>query len=85
MRLTKLEMQGFKSFAKKTELQFGSGITAVIGPIAKAGVAVGFDGLFMETHPEPAKALSDGANMLPLSELKPLLVRLLRIRKAILL
>ena len=32
MRLTKLEMQGFKSFAKKTELQFGSGITAVIGP-----------------------------------------------------
>ncbi len=32
MRLTKLEMQGFKSFAKKTELQVGSGITAVIGP-----------------------------------------------------
>ena len=32
MRLTKLEMQGFKSFAKKTELQFGSGVTAVIGP-----------------------------------------------------
>ena len=32
MRLTKLEMQGFKSFAKKTELQFGNGITAVIGP-----------------------------------------------------
>ncbi len=56
----------------------------LIETIAKAGVAVGFDGLFMETHPEPAKALSDGANMLPLCELKPLLVKLLRIRQAIL-
>ena len=65
-----------------------SGVTGgrpdLIETIAKAGVAVGFDGLFMETHPEPAKALSDGANMLPLSELKPLLVKLIRIRKAIL-
>ena len=65
-----------------------SGVTGgrpdLIETIAKAGVAVGFDGLFMETHPEPSKALSDGANMLPLSELKPLLVKLLRIRKAIL-
>ena len=65
-----------------------SGVTGgrpdLIETIARAGVAVGFDGLFMETHPEPPKALSDGANMLPLSELKPLLVKLLRIRKAIL-
>ena len=65
-----------------------SGVTGgrpdLIETIARAGVAVGFDGLFMETHPEPSKALSDGANMLPLSELKPLLVKLLRIRKAIL-
>ena len=63
-----------------------SGVTGgrpdLIETIAKAGVAVGFDGLFMETHPEPSKALSDGANMLPLSELKPLLVKLLRIRQA---
>ncbi|MDL2230921.1 3-deoxy-8-phosphooctulonate synthase [Bacteroidales bacterium OttesenSCG-928-L19] len=52
--------------------------------IAKAGIAVGFDGLFIETHPEPAKALSDGANMLPLNQLKDLLTQLLKIRKAIL-
>lgn len=51
--------------------------------IAKAGVAVGFDGLFMETHPDPSKALSDGANMLPLAELKPLLKKLIKIRSAI--
>ena len=56
----------------------------LIETIAKAGVAVGFDGLFMETHPDPAHALSDGANMLPLDELEPLLVKLLKIRKAIL-
>jgi len=56
----------------------------LIETIAKAGVAVGFDGLFMETHPDPAHALSDGANMLPLHELEPLLVKLLKIRKAIL-
>ena len=55
----------------------------LIETIAKAGVAVGFDGLFMETHPEPAKALSDGANMLPLHELKPLLTKLIRIRQSI--
>ena len=55
----------------------------LIETIAKAGVAVGFDGLFMETHTEPAKALSDGANMLPLHELKPLLSKLIRIRQAI--
>lgn len=52
--------------------------------IAKAGVAVGFDGLFMETHPSPADALSDGANMIPLKDLKALLVKLLKIRAAIL-
>ena len=65
-----------------------SGVTGgrpdLIETIARAGVATGFDGLFMETHPEPSKALSDGANMLPLSELKPLLTKLLRIRTAIL-
>lgn len=52
--------------------------------MAKAGIAVGYDGLFMETHPDPKNALSDGANMLPLNELKPLLEKLIRIRKAIL-
>lgn len=55
----------------------------LIETMAKAAVAVGFDGLFMETHPNPAKALSDGANMLPLSQLHDLLVKLLRIRQAL--
>ncbi|MDR2868766.1 MAG: 3-deoxy-8-phosphooctulonate synthase [Bacteroidales bacterium] len=55
----------------------------LIETIAKAGVAVGFDGLFIETHPTPASSLSDGANMLPLGELKALLTKLVRIRAAI--
>ena len=55
----------------------------MIGTIAKAGVAVGVNGLFIETHPDPAKALSDGANMLPLHELEPLLNKLVDIRAAV--
>ena len=55
----------------------------LIETIAKAGVAVGFDGLFMETHPDPAHALSDGANMLPLDQAEPLLRKLIKIRKAV--
>jgi 2-dehydro-3-deoxyphosphooctonate aldolase (KDO 8-P synthase) len=59
------------------------GRPALIGTIARAGVAVGVDGLFIETHPEPAKALSDGANMLPLEKLAGLLEQLANIRRAI--
>ena len=55
----------------------------MIGTIAKAAVAAGADGLFIETHPDPSKALSDGANMLHLDQLEDLLKQLLRIRKAI--
>ncbi len=51
--------------------------------IAKAGIAVGADGIFIETHPNPSKALSDGANMLKLDLLEELLEKLVRIRKAI--
>lgn len=54
-----------------------------IGTMARAGVAVGVDGLFIETHPQPSRALSDGANMLPLDELEPLLEQLMRIRAAL--
>jgi 2-dehydro-3-deoxyphosphooctonate aldolase (KDO 8-P synthase) len=61
-----------------------SGRPDLIETIAKAGIAVGFDGLFIETHPNPKKALSDGSNMLPLHELKPLLKKLIKIRQAIL-
>lgn len=59
------------------------GRPALIETIARAGVAVGADGLFVETHPDPARAKSDGANMLPLELLEPMLERLLRIRHAI--
>jgi 2-dehydro-3-deoxyphosphooctonate aldolase (KDO 8-P synthase) len=59
------------------------GLPNLIETIAKAAVAVGVDGLFIETHPEPHKALSDGANMLPLHLLEPLLEKLLRIKKAL--
>lgn len=64
-----------------------SGITGgnpqMIQTIARAGIAVGADGLFIETHPDPAKALSDGANMLPLMQLQPLLEKLVRLRDAV--
>lgn len=55
----------------------------LIETIARAGVAVGVDGLFIETHPNPSEAKSDGANMLPLSQLPTLLERLAAIRKTI--
>jgi len=64
-----------------------SGVTGgnpqLIGTIAKAAIATGADGLFIETHPNPAVAKSDGANMLRLDLLEPLLEQLLRIRKAV--
>ncbi len=55
----------------------------MIETIAKAAIAVGADGLFMETHPVPAQAKSDGANMLALDLLEPLLKKLVRLRKAL--
>ena len=65
-----------------------SGVTGgkpeLIETIAKAAIAVGADGLFIETHPDPANAKSDGANMLHLDLLEDLLVKLKRIREAIL-
>ena len=60
------------------------GMPALIETVAKAGVAVGVDGLFMETHEDPTVAMSDGANMLKLDLLEGLLERLVRIRQAIL-
>ena len=64
-----------------------SGVTGgkpeLIGLIAKAGIAAGADGIFMETHPDPAHALSDGANMLPLDKVESLLSQLLRIKQAL--
>src|SRR5262249_45405410 len=60
------------------------GIPELIETIAKAGIAVGVDGLFIETHPDPAHAKSDGANMLPLNQLEGLMEKLVKVRKAIL-
>lgn len=64
-----------------------SGVTGgnpeMIGTIAKAAIAVGADGLFIETHPNPKDAKSDGANMLHLSRLENLLEQLVKIREAV--
>ncbi|MBA4196425.1 MAG: 3-deoxy-8-phosphooctulonate synthase [Chitinophaga sp.] len=64
-----------------------SGVTGgnpqMIGTIAKAAIATGADGLFIETHPNPAVALSDGANMLQLNLLEGLLEQLVKLRKAV--
>ena len=55
----------------------------MIETIARAGIAVGADGLFIETHPDPSKAKSDGANMLHLDLLEGLLTKLNRLREAV--
>ncbi|MDR0790240.1 MAG: 3-deoxy-8-phosphooctulonate synthase [Bacteroidales bacterium] len=55
----------------------------MIETIAKAAIAVGADGIFMETHPNPSQAKSDGANMLPLDDVEALLTKLLKIKSAI--
>ena len=64
-----------------------SGVTGgqpeLIETIARAGIAVGADGIFMETHPNPGKAKSDGANMLQLDLVEDLMTRLVSLRKVI--
>lgn len=59
------------------------GLPSLISTIASAAVAVGADGIFMETHPNPSVAKSDGANMLQLDRVENLLEHLTRIRQAI--
>ena len=64
-----------------------SGITAgqpqLIETVAKAAIATGVDGIFIETHPNPKEAKSDGANMLPLNQLEDLLKKLVKLKKAL--
>lgn len=55
----------------------------MIATIARAAIAVGADGLFIETHPDPKNAKSDGANMLPLQELEPLLTKLVALKQTV--
>ncbi len=57
------------------------GMPELIEHMARTGVAAGVDGIFLETHPQPSRALSDGANMLPLDRLEPLLQQLLQLRE----
>ena len=59
-----------------------SGERRFIGPLARAAVAAGVDGVFLEVHPDPDHALSDGPNSLPLCDVEPLLRTLLAIREA---
>lgn len=58
------------------------GNRAMVLPLAKAAAAIGIDGLFLETHPDPDKSPSDGPNMVPLAELENLLQRILAVRAA---
>lgn len=59
------------------------GNRAMVEPLARAAIAIGVEALFCETHPEPDKSPSDGANMLPLDELPGVMRRLLAIRQTI--
>jgi 2-dehydro-3-deoxyphosphooctonate aldolase (KDO 8-P synthase) len=54
-----------------------------IAPLSRAAVAAGIDGLFMEIHPDPEKALCDGPNSMPLNQIEPLLKQLVRIQEAV--
>jgi 2-dehydro-3-deoxyphosphooctonate aldolase (KDO 8-P synthase) len=64
-----------------------SGVTGgrpeMIETIAKAGVASGADGIFIETHFDPKNAKSDGANMLDINNLEDILIKLIKIKKAL--
>ena len=63
--------------------QTSGGQREFVAPLARAAVAVGINGLFIETHPDPDKALSDGPNMIPLSSLNNLLKELMQIRSIV--
>ena len=55
----------------------------MVEPLARAAVAMGVDGVFMETHPNPADSPSDGPNMLPLAEIKRVVSGLIAIRQTV--
>jgi len=59
------------------------GNRALVEPLARAAVAIGVDGLFFETHPDPDRSPSDGPNMIPLDQLAGVLARLLRLRAVV--
>jgi 2-dehydro-3-deoxyphosphooctonate aldolase (KDO 8-P synthase) len=59
------------------------GNRAMVEPLARAATAIGIDGLFFETHPEPDKSPSDGPNLVPLDQFGALIERILRIRETV--
>lgn len=59
------------------------GAREMVRPLARAAVACGCDGVFLETHPDPDRALSDGPNMVPLDDVRPLLGELTRFRELV--
>lgn len=59
------------------------GNRAMVEPLARAAVAIGCDGLFFETHPEPERSPSDGPNMIPLADFEAMLARLLTLRRCV--
>ncbi len=59
------------------------GNRAMVEPLARAAMAVGIDGLFFETHPDPDRSPSDGPNMIPLGDVRGMLIRLLKIRHVV--
>ncbi len=66
----------------------GNGLTSggqreFVAPLARAAIAVGVDGIFMEVHPDPDNALSDGPNMVPLNLLENVLVQLISIKESL--
>ena len=61
-----------------------SGNREFIAPLARAAMAIGIDGIFIETHPNPAEAMSDKDSQLPLDQLEPLLESLLLVRESVL-
>ena len=60
-----------------------SGQREFVEPLAKAALAAGANGLFLETHPDPTNAISDGPNMVPLNELAALISRCLAVWRAV--
>jgi 2-dehydro-3-deoxyphosphooctonate aldolase (KDO 8-P synthase) len=59
------------------------GAREMIVPLARAAVAAGCDGVFLETHPDPDRALSDGPNMIPLAKVPEFLAELVRFRELV--
>ena len=80
--LKDLLASGTKFSLKAVLRSVSSGERKYVAPLARAAVAAGVDGVFLEIHPDPDRALSDGPNSLPLSDVEPLLRTLLAIRAA---